>query len=115
MLERFAHFIFLIRPRRFGKSLFLSMLDCYYDVAYKDRFDEIFGNTYIGKNPTPERNSYLILSFNFSAVSSDMDKLEESFEDHCNSSFHKFTTKYITFFDNDFSEKLNISEKYLIK
>ncbi len=48
-LEKTAAFLFLIRPRRFGKSLFLSMLYCYYDVRYADKFDELFGNQYIGK------------------------------------------------------------------
>jgi len=57
-----------IRPRRFGKSLVLSMLENYYDVAKKDEFEEIFGNLKIGKNPTKLRNSYFILKFDFSCV-----------------------------------------------
>jgi len=54
-----------IRPRRFGKSLVLSMLENYYDVAKADEFDEIFGNLAIGKNPTKLRNSYFILRWDF--------------------------------------------------
>jgi len=57
-----------IRPRRFGKSLVLSMLENYYDVAKKDEFKAIFGNLKIGKNPTSLRNSYFILKFDFSCV-----------------------------------------------
>ncbi|MDR2706610.1 MAG: ATP-binding protein [Planctomycetaceae bacterium] len=57
-----------IRPRRFGKSLFLSTLKCYYDVNYADEFEQLFGNLYIGHNPTPRKNSYAVLSFNFSGI-----------------------------------------------
>ena len=57
-----------IRPRRFGKSLVLSMLENYYDVAKKDEFEEIFGGLKIGENPTELRNSYFILKFDFSCV-----------------------------------------------
>ncbi|WDN90070.1 hypothetical protein BuS5_03040 [Desulfosarcina sp. BuS5] len=57
-----------IRPRRFGKSLVLSMLENYYDVAKKDEFEAIFGDLKIGKNPTELRNSYFILRFDFSCV-----------------------------------------------
>ena len=64
-LEEFNYQMFL-RPRRFGKSLMLNMLGAYYDVAMKDDFDMLFGDLYIGKNPTEERNKYLILKFNFS-------------------------------------------------
>jgi len=61
---------FFLRPRRFGKSLFISVLQHYYDINAKDRFQTLFGDTYIGKNPTPLRNSYPILRFNFSMVKS---------------------------------------------
>jgi hypothetical protein len=61
-------FHFLIRPRKFGKSLFLSVLDHYYDIRYKDKFDQLFGDLYIGKNPTPKRNSLFVLNFDFSGI-----------------------------------------------
>ena len=64
-IEKCPNFLFLIRPRRFGKSLWLAMLTAYYDIAAKDQFEELFGRFYIGSHPTPERNSYLILKFNF--------------------------------------------------
>ena len=66
-LEATRYALFL-RPRRFGKSLLVSILEAYYDVRYADRFDELFGGTDIGANPTEERNRYLILRFDFSAV-----------------------------------------------
>jgi hypothetical protein len=59
---------FFIRPRKFGKSTFLTMLRSYYDVNAKDEFEQIFGNLYIGKHPTPERNSYAIMEFDFSGL-----------------------------------------------
>ena len=79
-LETFKFQTFL-RPRRYGKSLMINMLAAYYDVAYKDRFDELFGDLYIGKNPTAERNKYLILKFDFSKVDPDYNKTQQSFND----------------------------------
>ena len=82
LLEQTGRFLFLIRPRRFGKSLFLNMLNCYYDVKYADRFEELFGNQYIGKHPTAEQGKYLVLRFNFSMVRAADDKLEAAFNRH---------------------------------
>ena len=79
-LENTAFAMFL-RPRRFGKSLLISILQSYYDVNYNSRFEELFAGTDIGKNPTDERGSYLVLSFNFSAVSKDVEKVQASFDD----------------------------------
>jgi Predicted AAA-ATPase/PD-(D/E)XK nuclease superfamily len=57
-----------LRPRRFGKSLFTSMLECYYGIQYKDEFKALFGKYYIGQNPTPFANQYMILRFDFSGI-----------------------------------------------
>jgi hypothetical protein len=62
------HYMFL-RPRRWGKSTFLQTLAKYYDIAAKDDFSNIFGDLYIGKNPTPYRNTLLVLVFDFSSIS----------------------------------------------
>jgi hypothetical protein len=59
-LEMASSYLFFVRPRRFGKSLLLSMLKSYYDVNQKDRFDEFFGNLWIGSHPTPYRNRYAV-------------------------------------------------------
>ena len=67
-LEKAKYPVFL-RPRRFGKSLFTEILRWYYDIKSKDRFDELFGNLYIGKNPTKLRNSYYYIKFSFSGMS----------------------------------------------
>ena len=93
-VERSPRFLFLIRPRRFGKSLWLAVLELYYDIATKDDFDNLFGNFYIGQHPTSERNSYLILKFNFAAVNPEMDALNESFEEHAANCFDDFNIKY---------------------
>ena len=60
--------IMFLRPRKFGKTLFTSVLENYYDVKKKDKFEKLFGETYIGKNPTPNKNGYDILRFNFSGI-----------------------------------------------
>lgn len=65
--------LFFLRPRRFGKSLHLSILEYYYGIQHKNRFDELFGQYFIGKpeNTTPLKSSYYILKFNFSGIRTD--------------------------------------------
>ncbi|OQX08069.1 MAG: AAA family ATPase, partial [Thiothrix lacustris] len=70
-LENSGKYLFLMRPRRFGKSLFLSMLEYYYDVAYRDEFDTLFGKLYIGQHPTPYHNTYPVLFMDFSGIDTD--------------------------------------------
>ena len=60
--------ILFLRPRKFGKTLFTSTLENYYDVKKVDKFEKLYGETYIGKNPTRLKNSYNILKFNFSGI-----------------------------------------------
>ena len=88
-----------IRPRRFGKSLVLSMLENYYDVAKKDEFEEIFGDLKIGKNPTDLRNSYFILKFDFSCVDStgSAEDVKQAFYDHINDCIKGFILYYRNF------------------
>ncbi|MDM8537225.1 AAA family ATPase [Desulfobacterales bacterium HSG17] len=99
MLEQSPFYIFLIRPRRFGKSLWVSILENYYDINKKDRFEELFRNTFIVKNPTQERNSYLTLTFNFSMVNPDIRFVGESFEANGDTVIRDFLKRYETFFD----------------
>ncbi len=70
-LEESGKYLFLMRPRRFGKSLLLSMLEYYYDIAYRDAFDTLFGKLYIGQNPTPLHNTYQVLFMDFSGIDTD--------------------------------------------
>ncbi|OQY30300.1 MAG: hypothetical protein B6244_00115 [Candidatus Cloacimonetes bacterium 4572_55] len=93
-LESIGVFLFFIRPRRFGKSSLLTLLESYYDIARKEEFDTLFRDTYIKKHPTPEKNSYLILKFNFSQVNPDPEKVEESFNEHINECIFTFDEKY---------------------
>lgn len=108
LLEQTARFLFLIRPRRFGKSLFLNMLSCYYDVKYADRFDELFGNQYIGKHPTTEQGKYLVLRFNFSMIRATDDKLEAAFNQHVSLETDYFASIYASYFKPDFQERLRL-------
>ena len=78
-LEATAYAVFL-RPRRFGKSFLVSMLQYYYDVAFADRFEELFGGTDIGAAPTGEHGGYLVLYFDFSGISKEADKVQEDFD-----------------------------------
>jgi len=92
-IEMMPSFLFFIRPRRFGKSLFLNMLAFYYDIYYTDEFEEIFQETYILNNRTKEANSYHILKFDFSAVSTKGD-INDNFSFICNKDMQSFIRKY---------------------
>ncbi|MEM8527615.1 MAG: AAA family ATPase, partial [Bacteroidota bacterium] len=82
-LEAFySSYLFFLRPRKFGKSLFLSLLDHYYNINHKHQFDLLFGQYYIGKNPTPLANQYLILQFDFSQI--DTSSFENTFNGFLN-------------------------------
>ncbi|TWI74008.1 PD-(D/E)XK nuclease superfamily protein [Desulfobotulus alkaliphilus] len=78
-LESVKNTVFL-RPRRFGKSLLCTMLESYYSVLYKDNFEELFGHTWIGKNPTPLHNTLLVLHLDFSTIETgELEVMEKSF------------------------------------
>ena len=103
-VEMAPPFLFLIRPRRFGKSLWLALLELYYDIDTRDDFDRLFGGLYIGQHPTAKRNSYLILKFNFAMVNPEMDALWESFEIHASTCFDRFNAKYAHLLGEDYLE-----------
>ena len=92
-LEDIAYAVFL-RPRRFGKSLLTAILEAYYDVRYSDRFDEFFAGTDIGANPTDERGKYLVLKFDFSAVSKDAKEVQASFNKYAADCCDAFVMNY---------------------
>jgi len=92
---------FLIRPRKFGKSLFLSTLRHYYDICAADKFDALFGDLYIGKNPTPKRNSFFVMRFSFSGLdTSCKEKFEISFTAAIRMSVQYFLTEHRNILDN---------------
>lgn len=92
-LEATRYAVFL-RPRRFGKSLWTSILEAYYDVRYAGRFDEFFAGTDIGADPTDERGKYLVLKFDFSAVSKDASKVQSDFNDYASRCCDAFARNY---------------------
>lgn len=97
-LEAYQVPVFL-RPRRFGKSLWCSILECYYDINRKNRFEELFGKTDIGKHPTVHKNSHLVLRLDFSKilVSSTLADIENSFDKICHSAMQVFAAQYKSF------------------
>jgi hypothetical protein len=102
LLEETGKFLFFIRPRRFGKTLFLNVLESYYDFAWKDEFDHLFKNTYIKTHPTQEQHAYLVLKFNFSQVNPIPNKVEASFNSHAKTQFFFFGKKYRKFLGDDY-------------
>ena len=105
-IEEANKYVFFIRPRRFGKSLTLSMLAHYYDINMKERFEELFGDLYIGSHPTPERNKYLILTMNFAAIHADLDNYKEAMDRYCDTNFYYFCRKYAAFLSPDIQQRL---------
>ena len=82
------------RPRRFGKSLTLSMFENYYNIKQKDNFEKLFGDLYIGENPTPERNKYLILHLNFAEILAGLDDYKRGLKySHCNNKLNLFCSR----------------------
>ena len=94
LLEQADRFFFFIRPRRFGKSLTLNLLQHYYDVNTRDKFDDLFGGLYIGEHPTPDRNSYLVLYLNFSGISGELNDYRKGLDEHCGTTIKSFCKKY---------------------
>jgi hypothetical protein len=92
---------FFIRPRKFGKSLFFTTLAYYYDLNEAENFDELFGHLYIGKHPTPERNSYAILKFDFSGMDTSSEKgFVKSFSTNVENRVYSFFHLYNHIFPN---------------
>ena len=106
-LENFSNkTVMFLRPRKFGKTLFTSTLECYYDINRKDRFNKLFQNTYIGKNPTCNKNKYCILRFNFSGISTDnSNEIINGFKNSTIESIKLFIAKYnLDFYINENQE-----------
>lgn len=112
-LEKYQVPVFL-RPRRFGKSLFCTMLDYYYDLNEADRFESLFGDTWIGQHPTGRQNSYMVLHLDFSIVSvaENTQDMERSFGIAMNKSIRGFAeVTYKKYFsDFKFSETTNTAD-----
>ena len=105
-MERAGHFLFLVRPRRFGKSLFLDMLESYYDINQKDNFQELFKGLYVADHPTKEQGQFQVLHLDFSAVGSDLDNLYENFNRYLTQRCILFAQKYAAYYPDGFVEEL---------
>ena len=105
-----APYIMFLRPRKFGKTLFTSMLENYYDIKKVEKFEKLFCETYIGKNPTELRNKYHILKFNFSGIdTSDNESTVKGFKDKVIASIKVFVEEYdLDFFVNEEKEAESI-------
>jgi len=96
-----SKYLFFIRPRRFGKSLFLSTLENYYDIKNEKDFEKLFSDLYIGKNPTKLKNSYMILKLNFSGLNTEnKDQLKESFLLSVKNSINALLNRYEGILEN---------------
>ena len=93
-VEKANKYFFFIRPRRFGKSLTMSMLRHYYDINAVDKFDRLYGDLYIGKHPTPDHNTYLIIHLNFAVVNADLGNYRSALDAHCRTEFSIFCERY---------------------
>ncbi|MBQ4525123.1 MAG: AAA family ATPase [Bacteroidaceae bacterium] len=105
-LEAANKFFFFIRPRRFGKSLTLSMLKHYYDINKADDFEKLFGGLYIGDHPTEERNSYLIIELDFSVIDGSLGNYKGSMDAHCSIHFESFCDIYKPLLPEGIKERL---------
>ena len=108
-------YITFLRPRKFGKTLFTSTLENYYDIKKKDKFEQLYKETYIGKHPTPLKNSYHILRFNFSGIdTSTVDTTINGFKREVGSSIKLFVQKYgLDFYVNMEDEAENILDNLI--
>ena len=107
LLEDTGKYLFLIRPRRFGKSVFVSMMQAYYDIAKTDKFDRLFDGLWIQQHPTPLKSAFQVIYFDFSQISGrNEQELEESFNRYCGQVLDAFAKIYAGYYDADFEQKV---------
>ena len=116
-LEKQPRNLFFIRPRRFGKSIFLSMLYSYYDCTQSHKFQSLFGNLWIGQHPTPLQGKYQVLFLDFSQITGNIDKLETKFNSYLSINLDAFVRQYSEYYraemeeilaQEDFEEKMEL-------
>ena len=108
-MERTGNFLLFVRPRRFGKSLFLSMLEAYYDISEKDNFDELFKGLYVADHPTQYKNKYLMLHLDFSQVQGDIDHIADNLNNYLSVQCELFALKYAKFYPPQLTQLLQIT------
>ena len=114
-LEKQSRTLIFIRPRRFGKSLFLNMLRLYYDKAASADFERLFGKLYIGQHPTPNRSRYQVLYMDFSRVTGNIDALPQRFNSYCCGRLDDFIDTYRDDYPQTGVEKVLASEDFVEK
>ena len=105
-MEQAGNFLFLVRPRRFGKSLFLNMLEAYYDVNEKNGFEELFRGLYVADHPTENRNKYQVMHLDFSRVGSDVDRLQYNFDCYLSLRCESFAKAYAAFYPGNIVDEI---------
>lgn len=105
-LEKQPRNLFFIRPRRFGKSIFLSMLYSYYDCTQSHKFQSLFGNLWIGQHPTPLQGKYQVLFLDFSQITGNIDKLETKFNSYLSINLDAFVRQYSEYYQSEMEEIL---------
>ena len=106
-VEAANKFFFFIRPRRFGKSLTMSMLHHYYDINDADKFERLYGDLYIGQHPTPNHNKYLIIYLNFAVINADLGNYRSAMDSICNNAFSFFCDVYAQYLPEGIKEEMN--------
>ena len=118
-IENAAKYILFLRPRRFGKSLYLNMLEAYYDVLRKDEYEQNFGGLDIYKHTTPKQGQYMVLKFSFASVDSRRENVEDSFNFNVCETIRRFVDKYKNILPENTAETMkdvtDISNKALGK
>ena len=109
-LEKQPRNLFFIRPRRFGKSLFLSMLHSYYDCNQSAKFQSLFGKLWIGQHPMELQGKYQVLFLDFSQVSGNIDSLERNFDFYCSVKLDGFMRRYGESYSEETREKVRKAE-----
>ncbi len=115
LLEEQPSNLFFIRPRRFGKSIFLSMLRAYYDIAQKEKFDKRFGNLWIGSHPTPMQGQYQVLHLDFSRASGGSGSLAENFDRYCSMAMDVFGKVYEPYYFPGYAKKMEAQPDFVSK
>lgn len=115
ILEEQPSNLFFIRPRRFGKSIFLSMLRAYYDISQKDKFEARFGNLWIGKRPTPLQGKFQVVFLDFSRASGGSGTLEVNFDRYCSMAMDVFGKTYEAYYFPGFAQKMEEQPDFVSK
>ena len=109
-MEETGDFLYLIRPRRFGKSVFLTMIQAYYDIEKKDSFHTTFKDTWIEKQPTEKQGKFQVLFFDFSKAAAGKDGLEKNFNAYCETVLNGFAEKYAKYYQPSFLEEFKAAK-----